>query len=109
MQLMVARSQHLYEKTLDASFRNRVNNYECRCSILVWSGERRGKVPEKKLQDLLGAGSLSDLARRSGSGTAGYITSVRTFEEAGAPTEDRGLPVALSNGYEYQITIVKSR
>ena len=41
-------------------------------SILVWSGERRGKVPEKKLQDLLGAGSLaSDLARRSGSGTAG--------------------------------------
>jgi hypothetical protein len=38
-----------------------------------------------------------------------YITSVRTFEEAGVPSEDRGLVVTMSDGTEYQITIVRSR
>ena len=38
-----------------------------------------------------------------------YISSVQTFEEAGVPSEDRGLVVTMSDGSEYQITIVKSR
>ena len=38
-----------------------------------------------------------------------YISSVRTFEEAGVRSEDRGLVVTMSDGSEYQITIVKSR
>jgi hypothetical protein len=38
-----------------------------------------------------------------------YIKSVRTFEEAGVPSEDKGLVVTMSDGSEYQIIIVKSR
>ena len=38
-----------------------------------------------------------------------YISSVRTFEEAEIPSEDRGLVVTMSDGSEYQITVVKSR
>ena len=38
-----------------------------------------------------------------------YISSVRTFEEAVVPSEYRGLVVTMSDGSEYQITIVKSR
>lgn len=57
------------------------------------------------MQDLLQAILRDDLEVEP----RDYITSVRTFEEADAPTEDRGLLVALSNGSEYQITIVKSR
>jgi hypothetical protein len=38
-----------------------------------------------------------------------YISGVQTFEEAGVSSEDRGLVVTMSDGSEYQITIVKSR
>ena len=38
-----------------------------------------------------------------------YITNVQTFEEAGVPSEERGLIVTMSDGSEYQITIVKRR
>ncbi len=62
-------------------------------------------MPEKKLQDLLQTILRDDLEVEP----RYYITSVRTFEEAGAPTEDRGLLVAMSDGSEYRITIVKSR
>jgi hypothetical protein len=74
--------------------------------ILVGSGKRGGKVPEKKLQDLLQTILRDDLEVEP----RYYITSVRTFEEAGVPTEDRrGLLVTMSDGSEYRITIVKSR
>lgn len=35
--------------------------------------------------------------------------SIRTFEDAGVLTTDRGLVLRLSNGQEFQITIVQSR
>jgi hypothetical protein len=38
-----------------------------------------------------------------------YITSVRTFAEAGVPSEDRGLVVTMADGSEYQIMIVRSQ
>jgi hypothetical protein len=38
-----------------------------------------------------------------------YISNVQTFEEVGVPSEDKGLVVTMSDGSEYQITIVKSR
>jgi hypothetical protein len=36
-----------------------------------------------------------------------YITDVRTFEQAGVPSEERGLIVTMSDGSEFQITIVR--
>jgi hypothetical protein len=62
-------------------------------------------VPEKKLQHLLQAILRDDLAVES----PYYITSVRTFEEAGVPSEDRGLVVTMADGSEYQIMIVRSQ
>jgi hypothetical protein len=62
-------------------------------------------LPEKKFQDLLQAILRDDLEVEP----PYYITSVRTFEEAGGPTEDKGLIVTLSDGSEYQITIAKRR
>jgi len=62
-------------------------------------------VPEKKLQDLLQTILRDDLEMEP----RYYITSVRTFEEAGVPTDYRGLLVTMSDGSEYQITSVKSR
>jgi hypothetical protein len=38
-----------------------------------------------------------------------YIAKVRTFEEAGVPTEERGLIVTMYDGSEYQVTIAKSQ
>jgi hypothetical protein len=63
------------------------------------------KMPEKKLQDLLQAILRDDLEVEP----RYYITSVQTFEEAGVPTEDRGLVVTMSDGSQFQITIVMSR
>ena len=37
-----------------------------------------------------------------------YIANVRTFEEAGVPTEKKGLVVTMSDGSEYQVTIAES-
>lgn len=34
---------------------------------------------------------------------------VRTFEEAGVMTYDKGLVISLPDGSEYQITIIRSR
>jgi hypothetical protein len=63
-----------------------------------------GELPEK-FQDLLLTILHDDLEVEP----RYYISSVRTFEEAGVPSEDRGLVVTMSDGSEYQITIVKSR
>jgi hypothetical protein len=71
----------------------------------VRGSERGGQVPEKKLQHLLQAILRDDLAVEP----PYYITSVRTFEEAGVPSEDRGLVVTMADGSEYQITIVRSQ
>lgn len=38
-----------------------------------------------------------------------FFDSVRSFEDCGVLTTDRGLVVTLSNGQEFQITIVRSR
>ncbi len=62
-------------------------------------------MPEKKFQDLLQTILRDDLEVEP----RYYITSVQTFEEAGVPSEDRGLVVTMSDGSEYQLTIVKSR
>jgi hypothetical protein len=37
------------------------------------------------------------------------IIRVQIFEEAGVPTEDRGLVVTMADGSEYRIVIVESR
>ncbi len=65
---------------------------------------RGGELPEK-FQDLLQAVLRDDLEVEP----QYYITSVRTFEEAGVPSEDTGLVVNMSDGSEYQIIIVRSR
>ncbi len=62
-------------------------------------------MPEKKLQDLLQAMLRDDLEVEP----PYYITSVQTFEQAGVPSEDRGLVVTMADGSEFQITIVKSQ
>ena len=62
-------------------------------------------MPEKKFQDLLQTILRDDLEVEP----RYYVTSVQTFEEAGVPSEDRGLVVTMSDGSEYQLTIVKSR
>ena len=36
-----------------------------------------------------------------------YITDVRSLEEAGVPSEERGLVVTMSDGSEFQITIAR--
>jgi hypothetical protein len=65
---------------------------------------RGGELPEK-FQDLLQAVLRDDLEVEP----RYYITSVRTFADAGVPSEDRGLVVTMSDGSEYQITITRSR
>ena len=62
-------------------------------------------MPEKKFQDLLQTILRDALTVEP----QYYITKVRTFEEAGVPSEDRGLVVTMSDGSEYQLTIAKSR
>ncbi len=63
-------------------------------------------MPERRFQELLQAILRDDLEVEP----RYYITSVRTFEEAGVPNEDtRGLVVTMSDGSEFQITIVRSR
>ena len=72
--------------------------------ILVWGSERGGKLPEKKLQDLLQAILRDDLEVEP----SYYIAKVRTFEETGVLTKKKGLVVTMSDGSEYQVTIAKS-
>jgi hypothetical protein len=67
--------------------------------------ERGRKLPEKKLQDLLQAILRDDLEVEP----SYYIAKVRTFEQAGVTTEERGLVVTMSDGSEYRVTIVKSQ
>ncbi len=62
-------------------------------------------MPERRFQELLQAILRDDLEVEP----RYYITSVRTFEEAGVPSEDKGLVVTMSDGSEFQITIVRSR
>jgi hypothetical protein len=62
-------------------------------------------LPEKKLQDLLQAILRDDLEVEP----RYYITGVRTFEEAGVPSEDRGLVVTMSDGSEFYLKIFKSK
>ena len=62
-------------------------------------------MPERRFQDLLQSILRDALAVEP----RYYITDVRTFEEAGVPSEDRGLVVTMSDGSEYQLTIVRSR
>ena len=47
---------------------------------------------------------LADLA-----GPLEGVRDVRTFDEAGVLTTDKGLVVECDNGTEYQLTIVRSR
>jgi hypothetical protein len=62
-------------------------------------------MPEKKLQDLLQVILRDDLVVEP----QYYITEVSTFEEAGVPSEQRGLVVTMSDGSEFEITIVRRR
>ena len=62
-------------------------------------------MPEKRFQDLLQSILRDALAVEP----RYYITDVRTFEEAGVSSEDKGLVVTMSDGSEYQLTIVRSR
>ena len=61
-------------------------------------------MPEKKLQDLLQVILRDDLEVEPHY----YITDVRTFQEAGVPSEERGLVVTMSDGSEFQITIART-
>lgn len=62
-------------------------------------------MSEKSFQDLLQAILRDELEAEP----PYYITNVLTFEEAGVPTEDRGLVVKMSDGSEFQLTIARSR
>jgi len=62
-------------------------------------------MPEKKLQDLLLVILRDDRVVEP----QYYITEVRTFEEAGVPSEQRGLVATMSDGSEFEITIVRRR
>ncbi len=62
-------------------------------------------MPEKKFQDLIQTILRDDLEVEP----SYYITSVRTFEEAGVPGEERGLVITMADGSEFRITIVRSR
>ena len=69
--------------------------------VSLCGSERGGGLPEKKFQDLLRTILRDDLEVEP----QYYITGIRTFEEAGVPSEDRGLVVTMSDGSEYHITI----
>src|SRR5829696_5988002 len=73
--------------------------------VLVRKSKRRKVVLEKKLQDLLQVILRDDLEVEP----QYYITDVRTLEEAGVPSEERGLVVTMFDGSEFQITISRER
>ena len=60
---------------------------------------------DKKLQDLLQVILRDDLEVEPHY----YITDVRSLEETGVPSEERGLVVTMSDGSEFQITISRRR
>ena len=62
-------------------------------------------MPERKFEKLLQVILRDDLAAEP----SYYVSRVQTFEEAGVPTEDRGLVVTMVDGSEYRIAIVQGR
>ena len=71
--------------------------------IVVCGSERGGKLPEKKLHNLLQA-PFDDLAAEP----SYYITRVQTFVEVRVLAQDRGFVVTMADGSEYRVTIAAS-
>lgn len=63
------------------------------------------ETQETKLESL-----LRDIMEEAiNEGSALDITRVRSYNETGLMTQNRGLVLRMSDGSEYQLTIVKSR
>ena len=65
------------------------------------------EVTEDTLQD--GLMELISEAADDSFGIGWEAARVRTFEDAGVMTYNKGLVISLSDGSEFQITIVQSR
>ena len=65
------------------------------------------EVTEDMLQD--GLMELIQTASEDSFGVGWDNANVRTFEQAGVMTYNKGLVITLPDGSEYQITIVQSR
>jgi len=62
---------------------------------------------EQEIQDLLKDALYS--AGESEWVELGAVESIRSFEESGVLTDNKGLVITLTDGSEFQLTIVKSR
>ncbi len=69
--------------------------------------ENETRVTEDILQD--GLMELISEAADDSFGIGWENTRVRTFEQAGVMTYNRGLVISLPDGSEFQLTIVQSR
>ena len=69
--------------------------------------ENEAQVTEDTLQD--GLMELISEAADDSFGIGWEDARVRTFEDAGVMTYNKGLVISLPNGSEFQLTIVQSR
>ncbi len=64
---------------------------------------------EGKFQDALRETlEFQEIGKPDEDGNAVEIDQVRTFEDSGVLTDNKGLTISLTNGSEFQVTIVRS-
>ncbi len=69
--------------------------------------EDEAQVTEDTMQD--GLRELIETAEEDSFGIGWEEAEVRTFQQAGIMTYNKGLVISLPNGTEFQLTIVQSR
>ena len=69
--------------------------------------EDEAQVTEDTMQD--GLRELSETAEEDSFGIGWEEAEVRTFQQAGIMTYNKGLVISLPDGTEFQLTIVQSR
>ena len=73
----------------------------------MYENDFENEVTEDTMQD--GLMELISEAADDSFGIGWEAARVRTFEEAGVMTYNRGLVISLPDGSEFQLTIVQSR
>ena len=73
----------------------------------MYENDYENEVTEDTLQE--GLRELISEAADDSFGIGWEAARVRTFEEAGVMTYNRGLVISLPDGSEFQLTIVQSR
>ena len=73
----------------------------------MYENDYENEVTEDTMQD--GLMELISEAADDSFGIGWEATRVRTFEDAGVMTYNKGLVISLPDGSEFQLTIVQSR